>query len=270
MTETAQRCDCRAGNSPAAPVGSASPRPRSASPCRSAPRPSHAWSSSAAAPAAQPAPAISPRTASGALAVTLVEQQQHYTTCFYSNLYLAGWRDLKSLTHGYGGLQSAGVKLVPIAGRGRGSRGQDGATGERRDPGLRQARRRPRHRPEIRLHRGLQRGCGRDHAAQLEGRRSDRAVAAQARGDAGRRPVRDRGTTRTLPLPAGALRARERGRILSHAGQAQVQDPDSRRQGQLHQAGAVRGGLEHALQGSGGMGAGRARWQGDRGRRHGR
>ena len=49
----------------------------------------------------------------GALAVTLVEQQQHYTTCFYSNLYLAGWRDLKSLIFGYGGLQSAGVKLVP-------------------------------------------------------------------------------------------------------------------------------------------------------------
>ena len=50
----------------------------------------------------------------GALAVTLVEQQQHYTTCFYSNLYLAGWRDLKSLTYGYGGLRSAGVKLVPM------------------------------------------------------------------------------------------------------------------------------------------------------------
>ena len=49
----------------------------------------------------------------GALAVTLVEQQQHYTTCFYSNLYLAGWRDLKSLTYGYGGLQSVGVQLVP-------------------------------------------------------------------------------------------------------------------------------------------------------------
>ena len=49
----------------------------------------------------------------GALAVTLVEQQQHYTTCFYSNLYLAGWRDLESLAHGYGGLQSIGVQLVP-------------------------------------------------------------------------------------------------------------------------------------------------------------
>jgi NADPH-dependent 2,4-dienoyl-CoA reductase/sulfur reductase-like enzyme len=48
----------------------------------------------------------------GALAVTLVEHQQRYTTCFYSNLYLAGWRDLKSLSYGYGGLQSVGVQLI--------------------------------------------------------------------------------------------------------------------------------------------------------------
>jgi sulfide dehydrogenase [flavocytochrome c] flavoprotein chain len=49
----------------------------------------------------------------GELAVALVEEQRRYTTCFYSNLYLAGWRDLDSITHGYGGLQAAGVELVP-------------------------------------------------------------------------------------------------------------------------------------------------------------
>ena len=48
----------------------------------------------------------------GALVVTLVEEQPSYTTCFYSNLYLAGWRDFASLTHGYDGLASAGVKKV--------------------------------------------------------------------------------------------------------------------------------------------------------------
>ena len=48
----------------------------------------------------------------GALAVTLVEEQPRYTTCFYSNLYLAGWRDFNSITHGYGGLESAGVRLA--------------------------------------------------------------------------------------------------------------------------------------------------------------
>ena len=47
-----------------------------------------------------------------ALAVTLVEEQASYTTCFYSNLYLAGWRDLGSLTHGYGGLEAAAVEIA--------------------------------------------------------------------------------------------------------------------------------------------------------------
>lgn len=49
----------------------------------------------------------------GALAVTLVEEQPRYTTCFYSNLYLAGWRDFASITHGYRRLESAGVELAP-------------------------------------------------------------------------------------------------------------------------------------------------------------
>ena len=47
------------------------------------------------------------------LAVTLIEVQARYTTCFYSNLYLAGWRDLASLTHGYDRLVAAGIELVP-------------------------------------------------------------------------------------------------------------------------------------------------------------
>lgn len=49
----------------------------------------------------------------GGLAVTLVEERQHYTTCFYSNLYLAGWRSFDSLAHGYSRLEATGVKLVP-------------------------------------------------------------------------------------------------------------------------------------------------------------
>src|SRR5918994_390475 len=49
----------------------------------------------------------------GALAVTLVEEQPNYTTCFYSNLYLAGWREFASLTHGYDGLEAAGVTIAP-------------------------------------------------------------------------------------------------------------------------------------------------------------
>lgn len=52
------------------------------------------------------------RDGQGALAVTLVEAQARYTTCFFSNLYLAGWRDLDSLTHGYDRLEAAGVEVM--------------------------------------------------------------------------------------------------------------------------------------------------------------
>ncbi len=46
------------------------------------------------------------------LDVTLVEVQPHYTTCFFSNLYLGGFRTLDSLTHGYDGLKGIGVNVV--------------------------------------------------------------------------------------------------------------------------------------------------------------
>jgi sulfide dehydrogenase [flavocytochrome c] flavoprotein chain len=52
--------------------------------------------------------------ASGAsLEVTLVEPNQRYTTCFFSNYYLAGLRSLESLTHNYETLaQRYGIKIV--------------------------------------------------------------------------------------------------------------------------------------------------------------
>lgn len=47
------------------------------------------------------------------LEVTLVEPKQKYTTCFFSNLYLAGVRSLETLTHGYQTLaQAYGIKLI--------------------------------------------------------------------------------------------------------------------------------------------------------------
>ena len=47
------------------------------------------------------------------LDVTLVEPNARYTTCFFSNLYLAGLRSLESLTHGYETLaQRYGVNVV--------------------------------------------------------------------------------------------------------------------------------------------------------------
>ncbi len=41
------------------------------------------------------------RHSKGAIEVALVEPKETSTTCFYSNLYLAGWRSLESITHRY-------------------------------------------------------------------------------------------------------------------------------------------------------------------------
>ena len=37
----------------------------------------------------------------GAVDVTLIEPLKNFTTCFFSNLYVGGFRDLKSLRHNY-------------------------------------------------------------------------------------------------------------------------------------------------------------------------
>jgi NADPH-dependent 2,4-dienoyl-CoA reductase/sulfur reductase-like enzyme len=46
------------------------------------------------------------------LQVTLVEPEQRFYTCPYSNLYLAGLRSWESIGHGYDGLRAAGVQVV--------------------------------------------------------------------------------------------------------------------------------------------------------------
>lgn len=43
----------------------------------------------------------------GALDVTLIENSETYTTCFYSNLYLGGFRTYESITHSYETLGSS-------------------------------------------------------------------------------------------------------------------------------------------------------------------
>ena len=53
------------------------------------------------------------KDADGALAVTLVQDSAPFTTCFYSNLYLAGYRDFDSITHGYDALRDEyGIEVV--------------------------------------------------------------------------------------------------------------------------------------------------------------
>ena len=49
----------------------------------------------------------------GAIDVTLVEPSRTYYTCFFSNLYLGGFRDLGSIAHSYGNLASEyGINVV--------------------------------------------------------------------------------------------------------------------------------------------------------------
>jgi len=49
----------------------------------------------------------------GEIDVTLVEPSRSYYTCFFSNLYIGGFRDLNSIAHSYGTLASEyGINVV--------------------------------------------------------------------------------------------------------------------------------------------------------------
>lgn len=52
------------------------------------------------------------KDSAGALDVTLVEANPVYTTCFFSNLYLGGFRDFESLQHGYAKLSDMGITVI--------------------------------------------------------------------------------------------------------------------------------------------------------------
>jgi sulfide dehydrogenase [flavocytochrome c] flavoprotein subunit len=52
------------------------------------------------------------RDSNGAIDVTLIEPLKQFTTCFFSNLYLGGFRSFDSITHNYDKVAAAGVKLV--------------------------------------------------------------------------------------------------------------------------------------------------------------
>lgn len=53
------------------------------------------------------------KDSAGAINVTLIEPSRTYYTCFFSNLYIAGFRDLQSIAHSYGKLAAeSGVNVV--------------------------------------------------------------------------------------------------------------------------------------------------------------
>jgi sulfide dehydrogenase [flavocytochrome c] flavoprotein subunit len=47
-----------------------------------------------------------------ALEVTLIEPLSRYRSCFFSNLYIGGFRSFESLEHNYDGLEKLGVRLI--------------------------------------------------------------------------------------------------------------------------------------------------------------
>ena len=52
------------------------------------------------------------------LDVTLIEANPEHTTCFYSNLYIGGLRDFKSITHSYDVMAGNGVNVINAMAKG--------------------------------------------------------------------------------------------------------------------------------------------------------
>lgn len=52
------------------------------------------------------------RDSQAALDISLIEANPIYTTCFFSNLYLGGFRDFESLQHGYSRLADLGIGVI--------------------------------------------------------------------------------------------------------------------------------------------------------------
>jgi sulfide dehydrogenase [flavocytochrome c] flavoprotein chain len=52
------------------------------------------------------------KEAAGAVEVTLLEPQRKFTTCFFSNLYVGGYRNFASITHSYDKVKKEGVKVL--------------------------------------------------------------------------------------------------------------------------------------------------------------
>lgn len=52
------------------------------------------------------------KRASPNIHVTLIERNAQFTTCFFSNLYLGGFRSIESITHSYTDLRTQGVNVL--------------------------------------------------------------------------------------------------------------------------------------------------------------
>lgn len=55
------------------------------------------------------------KTLDPGLDITLIEPKEAFTTCFYSNLFIGGFRTFQSITHTYDGLKRRGIRVVTDA-----------------------------------------------------------------------------------------------------------------------------------------------------------
>src|SRR5262245_43150012 len=52
------------------------------------------------------------KDSAGAIEVTLIEPKKSFTTCFFSNLYVGGFRSYESISHDYDKVARSGVRVV--------------------------------------------------------------------------------------------------------------------------------------------------------------
>ena len=148
------------------------------------------------------------KESAGAIDVTLIEPLKNYTTCFFSNLYVGGFRSFKSITHTYDKVSKEGVKVVHEAAA--------SIDRDKRQVVLAGGRRIPYDRlvvaPGIDLKwdsvPGYSEAASRDNAACLEAGRANPAPGEKTQCTQGRRPDRDDRAAEPLSLPARAIRAR--------------------------------------------------------------
>src|SRR4030095_13789725 len=157
------------------------------------------------------------KDSAGAIDVTLIEPLKNFTTCFFSNLYVGGFRDLKSLRHNYDNVRKGGVNVVPVmassidrdkkqvwlAGGSRVSYHRIG--GQSRF--VRPTGDRARNRSQVGFGPWLFRSRRANHAACLEAGRTNRIIGKEAQFAQGRGPHRDGSSAKPVPLPTRALRA---------------------------------------------------------------
>ena len=178
------------------------------------------------------------------LDVTLIETNPIYSSSFFSNLYLGGFRDIEVAQPRLWGLRRLGIKVVQGTATDVDSSRKKVRTRGGRTLHLRQAGAVAWHRHQVRLDSGLFARGGARHAARLQhGAGRQAPPEAAAGGHARRWDVVDDGAQQSVSLSAGALRARVHDRALPQDPEAEVEAGHPRPQAVVLQAAGVHRGV---------------------------